>query len=376
MDYIIYRNSLGIALPLLLFFAGYFLAGRTPDKPIFENYRRSRRIMGWALLILAVNYTIHICTGLRFECPGAAILLNLCTYFLAYWLFSAAFITLLDRSYLTPKRIILNLSHWLGANALSTVVLFALPEGGLARQLGIFALTAWLVIYGVFLARRVIRTYRQAVRIFDDTHSEDISAYIRWMYIFTWWTVIYGVSCALLTFLPAQFEFIWVLSSVPFYIYLFCSYMNYLLFYEKVETILEKIAPESEDNSPQDEENALKSGEKKEVPAYYAVIEKRLPDWISSRGYTVPGLTIEDLAQTLGSNRTYVSNYIKQTYNMSFREWIATLRIEYAKGILAENPEMTVGDICEATGFISKSYFIRIFAEKEGVSPLKWRKGQ
>ena len=373
MDYIlIYRNSLGIALTLLIFFAGYFLTGRTPDKPIFENYRRSRRIMGGALLLLAVNYTVHICTGLRFKCSDAAILLNLCTYFLAYWLFSAALITLLDRSYLTAKRTLFNLSRWIGANALSAVVLFVFTEGSLPRRLGIFALTAWLVIYGICLARRVIRTYRHAVRLFDDTHSEDISAYIRWMYIFTWWTVIYGVSCALLTFLPAQFEFIWVLSSVPFYIYLFCSYMNYLLFYEKVETILEENAPEGSEST----ENVPESGEKKEVPAYYALIEKRLPHWIASRGYTAPGLTIEDLAQSLGTNRTYISSYIKQTYNMSFREWIASLRIEYAKGILADKPDMTVGEICEATGFISKSYFIRIFSEKEGVSPLKWRKRQ
>lgn len=47
MDYTIYEFSLGTALVLMLFFASYFLAAKTPDKPIFANYVRSRRIMAW-----------------------------------------------------------------------------------------------------------------------------------------------------------------------------------------------------------------------------------------------------------------------------------------------------------------------------------------
>lgn len=50
-----YESSLGAALVLMLFFAAYFLAGRTPEKPIYGNYVRSRRLMGAAL---AVNYGV------------------------------------------------------------------------------------------------------------------------------------------------------------------------------------------------------------------------------------------------------------------------------------------------------------------------------
>ena len=53
MDYPIYSYSLCIALPLMLFFGLYFLFAKTPEKAIFENYMRSRRIMGIALLLLA-----------------------------------------------------------------------------------------------------------------------------------------------------------------------------------------------------------------------------------------------------------------------------------------------------------------------------------
>ena len=69
------------------------------------------------------------------------------------------------------------------------------------QNVALLALTAWLVIYGLVLARRVIVAYRRAVRIFDDTHADDIGAYIEWLSTFTYWTVIFGVGCGLLTFL-------------------------------------------------------------------------------------------------------------------------------------------------------------------------------
>lgn len=74
------------------------------------------------------------------------------------------------------------------------------------------------------------------------------------------------------------------------------------------------------------------------------------------------------------TNRTYLSAYIKATYQVSFREWIATHRIEYAKKFLATHPKMTIAEVSEASGFLSLTYFTKIFTEKEGISPAKWKK--
>lgn len=104
-----YDYSLVAALSLLLFFAVYFLVAKTPDKPILAVYVRSRRIMGLALLVLACNYIVHLFVGVRFLNHTAAILLNISTYFLAYWLFSSAFIILLDRGYLTARRVVFHM---------------------------------------------------------------------------------------------------------------------------------------------------------------------------------------------------------------------------------------------------------------------------
>lgn len=268
----------------------WFIVARKPDKPVFGNYIRSRRIMGAALLVLSANYAVHLLLHPRFTAPDAAILMNLSTYYISAWLFSSALTSLLDNHYIARRKFILHIISWLS--------------------------------------------------------------------VFTWWAVIYGIGCGLFTFIPGKYVFIWILSSIPFYIYLFCSYMNYMLFYERVETALETDMPESS---------------RQNQPAYYAELEKRLAGWIGRNGFTHPGLTIEDLAGILCTNRTYIAAYIKSVYHVTFREWIAGLRIEYAKRLMSEHPEMTVSAVSEASGFLSLSYFSRIFTEKEGITPAKWK---
>ena len=372
MEPSIYSFSLCIALPLMLFFGFYFLFAKTPEKKIFANYLRSRRIMGVALLLLAANYSVHFFLGIRFQNVNSAILMNLSTYFLCYYLFSSAMITLLDRFYITRKRSWTHIILWVIFSILSGVVLLLLPSGTM-QKIGLLVLAAWLVIYGLMLARRVIVAYRRAVRIFDDTHADDIGAYIEWLSIFTYWALIFGVGCGLLTFLPDEYVFIWILSSIPFYSYLFYSYQNYLLFYEQVENAFEQdIQSEEELLTNSETEHEIVS--EKEVPKSYTEFIERVDNWIKTDGYVQQGLTIKELSEILYTNRTYLSAYIKTTYKMTFREWITSLRLEYAKNILKEHPEINIQKLAESSGFLSQSNFIKLFSEKEGCTPAKWKK--
>jgi len=370
MEPSIYSYSLCIALPLMLFFGFYFLLAQTPEKAIFENYLRSRRIMGMALLLLAANYSVHFFFGIRFKNVHAAILMNLSTYFLCYYLFSSALITLLDCFYITRKRIRTHIILWIIFSGLSGVVLLLFPDG-IVQKSTLLALAAWLVVYGLVLSRRVIVAYRRAVRIFDDTHADDIGAYIKWLSIFTYWALIFGVGCGLLTFLPDEYVYIWILSSIPFYVYLYHCYQNYLLFYEQVETAMED-GMISEEEDPCD--TKLEQIQKLENPSYRSEMAEKINGWIDAEGYIQSGLTIKKLADMLQTNRTYLSEYIKTTYGASFRDWITGLRINYAKRLLAQYPRLTVADISERSGFLSPSHSIRLFKENSGCTPVKWRK--
>ncbi len=371
MEPSIYSFSLCTALPLMLFFGFYFLFAKTPEKKIFTNYLRSRQMMGIAMLLLSANYSVHFFFGIRFKNVNSSILMNMSTYFLCYSLFSSALIMLLNRFYITKRRVWTHIILWIIFSTFSGVVLFLLPSG-IMQKISLFALAVWLIAFGVVLARRVIVAYRRAIRIFNETQADDIGAYIEWLSIFTYWAVIFGVGCGLLTFLPDRYVYIWVLSSIPFYCYLFHCYQNYLLFYEQVENAFEQDIQSEEElltNSGIEPEMVSE-----EVPESYTEFIEKVDNWIKTDGYVQQGLTIKELSKILYTNRTYLSAYIKTTYKMTFREWITSLRLEYAKNILKEHPEINIQKLAESSGFLSQSNFIKLFSEKEGCTPAKWKK--
>lgn len=282
----IYSYSLCIALPLMLFFGFYFMLAKTPEKAIFGNYLRSRRIMGAAILLLAANYSVHFFFGIRFKNADAAIMMNLSTYFLCYWLFSSALTTLLDRFYITRKRLRTHICLWISYSALSCIVLLISPKGDI-RTSAMLVLAACLIVYGLVLTKRLLHVYHRVTRIFKETHADDLGAYIKWLSVFTYWVVIYGVGCGLLTFLPDEYIYVWILSSVPLYIYMFLCYLNYMLFYEQVENAMESEVTAEDDVScgAQAEQT-----QKQETPAYHAKMAKK-----SKSGLTPTALSVPDL---------------------------------------------------------------------------------
>ena len=359
----IYNYSLCIALPLMLFIGFYFIFAKVPAKAIYDNYLWSRRIMGIAILLLSINYMAHFFFRIRFSNSDAAILLNLSTYFLCYWLFCTALNILLENRSLTQKKIWANLGSWLIFSALACIILFFIPKGSIELT-ALYILSGMLLVYGLILARGLLRAYHKAISTFEETQADDIGNYIHWLSTFTYWAIIFGIGCSLLTFLPDKYVPIWILSSIPFYIYLFCCYQNYLLFYEQVERAIssEELNVESSSYDTDDK------------PAYHNELTRRISEWVDTDGYLRSGLTIKELAETLLSNRTYLSEYIKTTYGVSFCDWITGLRIEYAKSLMVQNPKLIVSDIAEKSGFLSSSHFIRLFKEKTGQTPARWRK--
>ena len=369
MDQSLYSYSLCAAIPLMLFFGFNMLFARVPERKIFRNFLLSRRIMGTAMLVLSTNYLVHFFCSPRLKDVNATILMNLDTYFLCYWLFSSALLTLLNKRYITRTLLLQHLAMWIAFTALAAAIVIWVPKGD-AQHIGIVALATWLVIYGTFLSVRMLRTYAKAVKMFRDNHSDDIGAYIRWLSIFTIWAIVFGVSCSLLTFLPDRYVFLWVLSAIPFYVYLFCSYQNYMLAFETVESAIE------DDLTMEQYDELNTPANSFTVPTYHADLEKRINEWIEQEGFCQPGLTLKDLSDQLCTNRTYLSEYINTVHHVNFRDWITDLRIEFAKRRMKECPQQKMFEISESSGFGSLSHFTKIFSDKEGCTPARWRKSE
>lgn len=91
--------------------------------------------------------------------------------------------------------------------------------------------------------------------------------------------------------------------------------------------------------------------------------------------YRLPNLRLQDIADKLGTNRSYVSACINSHYGCSFSQLLIEYRVNAAKYLL-ENTSMSIQEIAEHVGFNTRTSFYRAFKEKvsEDLSPVEWRK--
>lgn len=93
---------------------------------------------------------------------------------------------------------------------------------------------------------------------------------------------------------------------------------------------------------------------------------------VSDKLFLKQGIRLSDIATMLDTNRTYISRLVNNTYNMSFSDYINTLRIDYAKQYLMNHRDAKQSDIATACGFPNASAFNSIFKKITGVTPKIW----
>ncbi len=83
--------------------------------------------------------------------------------------------------------------------------------------------------------------------------------------------------------------------------------------------------------------------------------------------------TLEEVSKYLGRSKSSISHMFKKSSGMSVREYCNHLKLEDARRILL-NTDKSVTEITYDVGFRDVSYFVHLFKNKYGVSPLRYRK--
>lgn len=90
--------------------------------------------------------------------------------------------------------------------------------------------------------------------------------------------------------------------------------------------------------------------------------------------YLNGSLHIDDLAERLSTNRTYVNRAFKAYYaGRTFTEVMNRARVEHAKRLMLADPHRRLEDVAVASGFSSASFFARVFKNLEGQTATQWR---
>ncbi len=85
-----------------------------------------------------------------------------------------------------------------------------------------------------------------------------------------------------------------------------------------------------------------------------------------------PGLSLEDVADKLDTNKFYISKMVNNTFNMGFPEVVNILRVDYAEQYILNHPGAKQTEIATKCGFFSASTFNTIFKKVTGMTPKMW----
>jgi len=91
-----------------------------------------------------------------------------------------------------------------------------------------------------------------------------------------------------------------------------------------------------------------------------------------STQYAQP-ISIEDMAESLGYNRAYLSRIFKQATQMSPVTFLLKLRIDKGRLLLRERTELTIEQISASVGIQDALYFSRQFRRFYAMSPTEYR---
>ena len=102
---------------------------------------------------------------------------------------------------------------------------------------------------------------------------------------------------------------------------------------------------------------------------------RALEEWMEKeKPYRNPNFKLVDLQGVLPMNRTYLSQFIHSEYDCSFYLFVNRYRVEEAKRLMKEDPDIKMADVSLSCGFSSPSVFSRTFTAIAGLSPSEWQK--
>lgn len=84
-------------------------------------------------------------------------------------------------------------------------------------------------------------------------------------------------------------------------------------------------------------------------------------------------VTVYRLAKVFGVNRCYLARKFKSDKDFTLCEYLVREKLFRAVSILKDNNDITIKEISELIGFSNANYFIRIFKERFGTSPGRYR---
>lgn len=366
---------------------------KSPKNDVYSPYRKSKWLLAAGMWMTSINIWIWLATfnGLWTRENEWVASFDTILFYLIGICFTFSFGSLIDYTYISRQRCKITAIKF-GATAF--IALIAMTDA-LAAYRQILLIVALLGVIEL-CAKHIIffhRSYLQCNELLANYFSSDKKSNVRWLNISHW--LFYILLAFGVVSITSGAVINWLLQFyiVTVYIYITVKFIKYANEYEtlRLATTEEMIAvmDKTQSNNLSHEERKKKEKEEKaegeEVTAtsrtkkpykedFRDILRPRIAVWVKAKAYTHEQFTLEELASSLYTNKTYLSTFIKEEYDMNFSGWVASLRIDEAKRIMMKEPEKRLQEVAFECGFSSLAYFSSVFSKSEGISPSAWQR--
>jgi AraC-like DNA-binding protein len=366
--------SIFVTSGLLLAGGLMFLFTVIPGSSLLGNYRKARYMMACAYLFFVVIGIVEYL--LRTPLPNIQNIALMQTVTLAIaasqaLLFTSALLALVDVRF-PGWRYIFREAACVLLLVVAVFLAYACCSGETFKVAfyGFAALYALLLVHYIFLFRAGYRRFR--VRM-DNYFSDMEAGRLRWVAFSFFAALSVGVMALLSAiFMSTLVALLFAVVFDVFYLFFAIRFINYAYQFHTIERAMDDVETRLIASLPGE---MAAGGEITGMHGdTFALLEKRMEEWIAGKGFTEKGITLDVLAARLYTNSKYLSVYINTCKKQTFRAWMNTLRIEEAKILLRQYPEITVNDIAARVGIATGSHFGKQFHALTGLSPANWRK--
>jgi AraC-like DNA-binding protein len=140
---------------------------------------------------------------------------------------------------------------------------------------------------------------------------------------------------------------------------------------------LEKKLQQQKNPTPLSYENITNYGKTVLSEDIFIDLQNKLKEFEATGDFKENGLTIEQLANTFRTNKSYLSQYINDVKGMNFSKYLSTLRINYITKLMYENPQylrLKVQGLANECGISSRQNFSDLFLEINNIRPTDFIK--
>lgn len=341
--------------------------------------RQARWLMTTATALLFLHFAIQLNTGLRLMGITQSVMLNLAMLIPASHLFARAILLLQRRGQLSLA------DRWTGpvvwTVTMAMLAVAALTDGQplLSDTLELrLAERAGAVLY---MLMQGYYTWRHSVilvamhRALHDYYDRDTDGMLRWMQY-----SIVGLMLLALMVPMAIFSSGPGMLTVAFAIYFLMFYLVDSFCFYLTSPAPERIQAAEQNAAEVEEELKSLNNEKLTAgtadaavlsPEVMSEVEQAVEAWKARGGYCQTGLLQPLAAQAIGISRYRLTTWLHQQ-GLKYTEWIAQLRVEEAKRIIAAHPDWSNDAVAQHCGFTDRTVLQRTFKRIEGIPPQKY----